>query len=52
MKKIPIPQQYFELLIGKMDEHLKTMEKYLGVRVSARGDEVFIDGDDAAFSAE
>jgi phosphate starvation-inducible protein PhoH and related proteins len=46
MKKIQVPQQYFGLLIGKMDENLKTMEKYLGVRVSARGDEVFIDGDD------
>src|SRR5688572_2777387 len=46
MKKIQIPQQYFELLIGKMDENLKTIEKYLGVRVSARGDEVFIEGED------
>ena len=46
MKKIQIPQQHFELLIGKMDENLKTIEKYLGVRVSARGDEIFIDGDE------
>lgn len=46
MKKIQIPQQYFESLVGKMDENLKTIEKYLNVRVSARGDEVFIDGEE------
>jgi phosphate starvation-inducible protein PhoH and related proteins len=46
MKKIQIPQQYFGSLIGKMDENLKTIEKYMNVRVSARGDEVFIDGDE------
>ncbi len=46
MKKVQVPHQYFELLIGKMDENLKTIEKYVGVRVSARGDEVFIEGDD------
>jgi phosphate starvation-inducible protein PhoH and related proteins len=46
MKKIQIPQQYFGALIGKMDENLKTIEKYMKVRVSARGDEVFIDGDE------
>lgn len=28
-----------------MDENLKTLEKYLGVPVSARGNEIFIDGD-------
>ena len=46
MKKIQIPQQYFGALIGKMDENLKTIEKYMNVRVSARGDEVFIDGEE------
>ena len=46
MTKVQIPQQYFELLIGRMDENLKTIEKYLGTRVSARGNEIFIDGDD------
>jgi phosphate starvation-inducible protein PhoH and related proteins len=47
-KKIQVPQQYFELLIGRMDENLKAIEKYIDVRVSARGDEVFIEGEDAA----
>jgi phosphate starvation-inducible protein PhoH and related proteins len=46
MKKIQVPQQYFGSLIGKMDENLKTIEKYMNVRVSARGDEVFIDGEE------
>jgi phosphate starvation-inducible PhoH-like protein len=46
MKKVQVPHQYFELLIGKMDQNLKTIEKYMGVRVSARGDEIFIDGNE------
>jgi phosphate starvation-inducible PhoH-like protein len=50
MKKIQIPQQYFGALIGKMDENLKTIEKYMNVRVSARGDEVFIDGEEETVS--
>jgi phosphate starvation-inducible protein PhoH and related proteins len=48
MKKIQVPQQYFELLVGRMDENLKAVEKYLDVKVSARGNEVFVDGDDPA----
>jgi phosphate starvation-inducible PhoH-like protein len=44
MRKIRIPSQYFELLVGKLDENLKALEKSLGVRASARGDEIFIEG--------
>src|SRR4026208_764725 len=47
MKKIQVPQQYFELLVGRMDENLKAIEKYIDGRVSARGNEVFIDGGEA-----
>jgi len=47
MKKIPVPQQYFELLVGRMDENLKAIEKYIDVRVSARGNEIFIDGEES-----
>jgi phosphate starvation-inducible protein PhoH and related proteins len=47
MKKIQVPQQYFELLVGRMDENLKAIEKYLDVRVSGRGNEVFLDGEEA-----
>src|SRR5262245_50853591 len=43
MRKIRIPSQYFEMLVGKLDENLKALEKALGVRASARGDEVFIE---------
>ena len=46
MQKIQVPQQYFELLIGRMDENLKAVEKYLDVRVSARGNEVFVEGEE------
>lgn len=48
MRKIRIPSQYFELLVGKLDENLKAMEKALGVRASARGDEVFLEGSEEA----
>ncbi len=47
MKKIQAPQQFFEALVGRMDENLKAIEKHLKVRVSARGNEVFIDGDES-----
>jgi phosphate starvation-inducible PhoH-like protein len=46
MKKIQVPQQQFESLIGRMDENLKTIEKNLDVRVSGRGNEIFIDGEE------
>lgn len=46
MKKIQIPQQYFEALVGKLDENLKSLEKVYQVRVSARGDEIFIEGEE------
>jgi len=48
MRKIRIPQQYFELFLGRLDENLKALEKIFGVRVSARGNEIFIDGDEEA----
>jgi phosphate starvation-inducible protein PhoH and related proteins len=48
MLKIRIPSQYFELLVGKLDENLKALEKAIGVRASARGDEIFIDGPEEA----
>ena len=44
MQRIRIPSQYFELLVGKLDENLKALEKAMGVRTSARGDEIFIEG--------
>jgi len=44
MQRIRIPSQYFELLVGKLDENLKALEKTMGVRASARGDEIFIEG--------
>lgn len=53
MRKIRIPSQYFELLVGKLDENLKALEKALGVRASARGDEIFIEApDEKAAQAE
>src|SRR4051812_46258295 len=46
MRKIQIPQQHFEALVGRLDENLKALEKALSVRVSARGNEVFIEGEE------
>jgi phosphate starvation-inducible protein PhoH and related proteins len=44
MQRIRIPSQYFELFVGKLDENLKALEKNMGVKASARGDEIFIEG--------
>jgi phosphate starvation-inducible PhoH-like protein len=46
MRKIQIPQEHFGTLLGRLDENLKALEKVFPVRVSARGNEIFIDGDD------
>lgn len=46
MRKVQVPAQYFEGLVGRMDENLKALEKVHPVRVSARGNEIFIEGDD------
>jgi len=46
MRKIQIPQEHFGTLLGRLDENLKALEKVFRVRVSARGNEIFIDGDD------
>lgn len=46
MRRVQIPAQYFEGLVGRMDENLKALEKVHPVRVSARGNEIFIEGDD------
>ena len=47
MRKIQVPPQHFENLVGRLDENLKALEKALQVRVSGRGNEIFIDGDEA-----
>lgn len=44
MRKIQIPQNHFVNLVGRLDENLKAIEKVLPVRVSARGNEIFIEG--------
>lgn len=51
MRKLQIPQQHFESLIGKLDENLKSLEKVYQVRVSARGNEVFIEGEEERAAA-
>ena len=50
MRKIQIPQQHFESLVGRLDENLKALEKALPVRVSARGNEIFVEGEEADMS--
>jgi phosphate starvation-inducible PhoH-like protein len=46
MRKLPVPNEHFEPLVGRLDENLKTLSKVLPVKVSARGNEIFLDGDD------
>jgi phosphate starvation-inducible PhoH-like protein len=52
MRKVQVPHQFFESLVGRMDENLKTLERIFRVSVSARGNEIFIEGDDAAAAAQ
>ncbi len=45
MRKLSIPEQTLIGVFGHYDEHLKTIEKELGVRFSARGTELTVQGD-------
>ena len=40
MRKVALPEEFLIDVFGHYDENLKTIEKDLGVRVSARGAEV------------
>ncbi len=46
MRKLPVPNEYFEPLVGRLDENLKLLAKTLPVKVSARGNEIFLEGDE------
>ena len=45
MRKLSIPEETLISVFGHYDEHLKTIEKELGVRLSARGTEVTVQGE-------
>jgi len=45
MRKVALPEEFLIDVFGHYDENLKTIEKDLGVRVSARGTEVTVQGD-------
>jgi phosphate starvation-inducible protein PhoH and related proteins len=45
MRKVALPEEFLIDVFGNYDENLKTIEKDLGVRVSARGAEVTVQGD-------
>src|SRR5436853_5903229 len=46
MRKFMFSDDQFERRGGRMDANMKSLEKALEVRVSARGNEIFIDGDE------
>jgi len=48
MRKVQIPAQLFESLVGTLDENLRAVERVTGAHVSARGDEIFIEGEEQA----
>ena len=48
LRKLAVPNQHFEPLVGRLDENLKAIEKILPVRVSGRGNEIFIEGEEDA----
>src|SRR2546426_6874115 len=45
MRKVALPEELLIDVFGHYDENLKAIEKDLGVRVSARGAEVTVQGD-------
>lgn len=45
MRKLSIPEETLIGVFGHYDEHLKTIEKELGVKLSARGTEVTVTGE-------
>jgi phosphate starvation-inducible PhoH-like protein len=45
MRKVALPEEFLIEVFGHYDENLKAIEKDLGVRVSARGAEVTVQGD-------
>ena len=45
MRKVALPEEFLIDVVGHYDENLKAIEKDLGVRVSARGAEVTVQGD-------
>src|SRR5258706_11238831 len=45
MRKVALPEEVLAEVFGHYDENLKSIEKDLGVRVSARGTEVTVQGD-------
>ncbi len=45
MRKVALPEEVLVDVFGHYDENLKAIEKDLGVRVSARGTEVIVQGD-------
>ena len=45
MRKVALPEEVLSDVFGHYDENLKAIEKDLGVRVSARGTEVTVQGD-------
>ncbi len=46
MQQLTLSEGNLELLFGTRDEHLRYLEERLGVKVSARGPEVQVSGDD------
>jgi len=45
MRKVPLPEEVLIDVFGHHDENLRAIEKDVGVRVSARGTEVTVQGD-------
>ncbi len=45
MRKIQLPEQTIRPMMGPLNEHFRTIEKQLGIRIYARGRHVFLEGD-------
>jgi phosphate starvation-inducible PhoH-like protein len=51
LRKIVLPERGVESLFGPYDENIKTLEKLLSVRVTVRGNDIMVEGDEADVDA-
>lgn len=45
MRKIQLPEKAMRPMMGPLNEHFRTIEKLLGIRIYARGRNLFLEGD-------
>ena len=50
MRRIPVPEEGIDALVGSYDENLRFLETLLGVTIATQGHDLIVDGDEAGVS--